>query len=67
MFVLPTLHHSVSRLEAHAEQQPMQISAAWNSREGVPSGRNQDVELEIRPLFTPQIYPRFPILLLNRE
>jgi hypothetical protein len=28
--------------------QLIQISAAWNSREGAPLGRNQYVELEIR-------------------
>lgn len=26
----------------------MQISAAWNSREGAPLGRNQYLELEIK-------------------
>jgi hypothetical protein len=28
--------------------QLIQISAAWNSREGAPLGRNQYVELEIK-------------------
>jgi ParB family transcriptional regulator, chromosome partitioning protein len=28
--------------------QPVQISAAWNSREGTPLGRNQYVELELK-------------------
>jgi hypothetical protein len=36
------------RKTLETKPQLIQISAAWNSREGAPLGRNQYVELEIK-------------------
>jgi hypothetical protein len=36
------------RKTLETKPQLMQISVAWNSREGAPLGRNQYVELEIK-------------------